>query len=263
MGSNKASGFTPTSTESGNFLTRATTITSTTDKTRYDALISGLVTDTDFARLDALYILAAPDRTAAVLNLIQNNYNAVEHGTVTFTASVGYTGNGSDFYLDTGFNPETATSPHYVQDSASFGAYVLTDLSSGLNLHILGSSDSGEALLAPYYGGVTYWDINSSFAGTSSSSNAKGLWIVTRTGASATALYRNGSTTAVDTGSTSSNDVPHSAFYLFCVNRGSPSDFTALQASAAFLGEALTSAAMARIAARINTFMTAYGINVY
>ena len=153
-----AAGFSPTSTESANFLTRATGITSTTDKTRYDALITGLVTDGVFAQLDILYIFAAPDRATAVLNLIQNAYNATENGTFNFSANVGYTGNGTDFWLDTNFNPFSASpTPQYQVNRASLGCYELSDNtgSTGVDLYTIASDNVGSNQIVTYYFGNT------------------------------------------------------------------------------------------------------------
>lgn len=258
-----AAGFTPTSTESGNFLTRATTITSNTDKTRYDALISGVVTDGDFSTLDALYIWAAPDRTAAVLNLIQNAYNATENGTVSFSAYHGYTGDKSTFFLDTGFQPNTASSPQYTLNSSSLGVYIQSNFTSSFDGFVVGASNVGQAAIFDFNGGNAQYFVNGS-GKNAATATSQGLWVATRTASNAVALYRNGSTTAFDTDTNASDFVPHRTIYFFGENdSGSLSLPSQAQMSAGFIGGGLSSAAMARIAARINTFMTAYGINVY
>lgn len=254
-----AAGFSPTSTESSNFLTRATTITNDTDKTNYDALISGLVTDGDFSSLDALYIWAAPDRTAAVLNLIQNAYNATEAGTVSFSAYVGYTGNGTDFALDSGLNPFSASSPQYTLNSASIGIYVQTDSNAGAGLGAVGADNVGKTVILPAYFGSTYYNVNGPQRSVAAAST-QGLRIATRTASNAVAIYKNGNTTPVDSGTDASDAVPRADINFFFSDG---SNYSSLQMSAGFIGGGLSSAAMARIAARLNTFMTAYGINVY
>lgn len=256
-------GFTPTSTESSNFLARATTITSNTDKTRYDALISGLVADGDFSKLDVLRIWAAPDRTAAVLNLIQNAYNDTENGTVSFSAYHGYTGNGTNFYLDSGFNPFSASSPQYAVNSASIALYVQTNTTSGTaNSENMGADNVGAAYLTTFSGGNAIWNIHSG-PRTPSTTTSQGLWVATRTSANDVALYRNGNTTAIDSSNADASGgfVPRETLKYFTRSNGGV--FSQSQMSAGFIGSGLTSAAMARIAARINTFHTAYGINVY
>ncbi len=52
--------------------------------------------------------------------------------------------------------------------------------------------------------------------------------------------------------------------YVFAENQsGSPAAFSPHALSAAFIGGGLTSGNAALVASRINTYMTAYGINVY
>lgn len=261
----RASGFTPTSTQSSNFLARATTITSNTDKTNYDALISGLVTDGDFSTLDVLKIWAAPDRTSAVLNLIQNAYNDTENGTANFSAYHGYTGNSSTFFLDSGFNPFSASSPQYTLNSASLGIYVQSNITSGgSDVENVGADNVGAAFLSSFNFGTAAWLVNGGGQRSPSTTTSQGLWIATRTSANDVALYRNGSTTPVDSSAATTSDfIPRTNFYFFARNSGGLALPSAAQMSAGFIGSGLSSAAMARISARINTFMTAYGVNVY
>lgn len=259
-GKRASGGFTPTSTESANFLARATTITNPTDKTNYDALISGLVTDTDFAKLDALHIWAAPDRTSALLNLVQNAYNPTENGTVSFSPNHGYTGDGSTFFLESNFNPFSASSPQYALNSASLGIYVQSNITSGgTNTDNVGADNVGAAYITSFSFGNAVWQVNGGGARLPTTTTSQGLWVATRTSANDIAFYRNGNTTPLDSSAAVASDfVPRETFKYF--KRGG---FSQSQMSAGFFGSGLSSAAMARISARINTFMTAYGVNVY
>jgi hypothetical protein len=92
----------------------------------YDQLIRGLWQDGTWGLLDCLYILAAPDAATARLNLVSTNYSLIANGTTTFTPDQGFAGDGSTGYLDTQFNPSTATSPNFTLSNCSFGAYGLT-----------------------------------------------------------------------------------------------------------------------------------------
>ena len=89
--------------------------------TNIATLIDGLVADGVWAKLDALYVLAQQNATDARLNLVGTNYTLT--GTPTFTAYQGFTG-GTGF-LDTGFNPATATSPNFIRNNASMSVWVL------------------------------------------------------------------------------------------------------------------------------------------
>ena len=96
------------------------------------ALICGLVTDgvidgtlagttTCGTHLDALYVLAQQNVADARLNLCGTSYSLT--GTATFTAYRGFSGF-TDPSLDTGFNPSSASSPHYIGSSANLGVWL-------------------------------------------------------------------------------------------------------------------------------------------
>jgi hypothetical protein len=256
-------GFTPTSTESSNFLARATGITSDVDKGRYDTLITGLVTDGIFSKLDALYIFAAPDSATALLNLIQNYFNGTVTGALTFNAYVGYTGSGATNYINTGFNPSTAGG-NYLQNSGSLGAYVRTSRTADQTYTSLGTqTGAGYSVILPQgvFGDTFQYAVNSGTPKSVASTNSQGQWIASGTGASAIAAQKNGAAFDSDTGASVSRD--NSNIYVFATNAGSPSNFSLDQQSAVLIGGGLTGTEMTNLAGRINAFMTAYGINVY
>ena len=103
--------FTPNCTASGNFLARTSGL-STPQKTAYDTMICGMVTDGVItgnlastgcgAYLDVFYVLAAPDRATSHLNICGTSYPLTEvNGPITFTANNGYNGNGTNQYMST------------------------------------------------------------------------------------------------------------------------------------------------------------------
>jgi hypothetical protein len=256
------------SSQAATFLARATGVTTGTDISNYNNLITGLVSDGVWSKLDALYIFAAPNRATALLNLVQNTYNCVENGTVSFAAYQGYTGDASTFYLDTGLKP-SASGINYAQNSASYGVYILTSRTTMQNYYAIGVGQTYNTsmfacvnrLSTPSFGAAV-----NEFATTYvANANAQGFYVATRTGASATSFYRNGNTTPIITGSNASGGLDSISFFVFGGNNGSNPLFdpTADQQSAAFIGGALTATDQQNLSNRINTFMTAYGINVY
>lgn len=97
-------------------------------KQAYDRLIRVLVDSGAWDKLDALYVFAAADSTTAKVNLISNSYTATEVGSPSFSANGGYTGdNTTATYIDSNFNAQTASSPHFTQNSASIFAWKNTD----------------------------------------------------------------------------------------------------------------------------------------
>ncbi|WP_336802535.1 hypothetical protein, partial [Kaistia sp. MMO-174] len=74
------------------FFARLTNQPTTARKKLYNDLIVSLKTAGVWAKLDALYVLAAADAQAARQNLVANAYNISASGSPVFTADRGYTG---------------------------------------------------------------------------------------------------------------------------------------------------------------------------
>lgn len=240
------------------------TITSGTDathQTNYTNLICGLETDGVGCSntLDVLYVWATSDQTSALLNLCSASYPGTTSGTVNFSSDAGFTGDGSTFFINSGFDPSLASSPNYVLDSASVGVYVFTNTTSGgANGTNLQRDTVGQVRISSFYFGVVSWMVNNQTARQPASTTSQGLWIATRTASNAIALYKNGNTTAFDSGADASTSIPVNSIILFDGFAKSASLM-----SSVFIGKGLSSAQMALVAARINTYMTAYGVNVY
>ena len=91
-----------------------------------DQTIAGLKNAGLWTKLDCLWFMAAEVADQALTNWISGSFTMTVNGTPTFTADRGYTGNNSSGYLQTGFNPTTAPSPQFTQNSASYGFYSRT-----------------------------------------------------------------------------------------------------------------------------------------
>jgi len=263
-------GFTATSSQSAAFLARATGITSNTDKTNYDTMITGLVNDGVWSLLDALYILAAPDVATAKLNLVSSSFTITSHGTnidtTGFTAYSGFTGNGSDRYLDTGCAPSAGTL-NYQRDACSYGAYVLSN-TAGSNSVEIGANDGAATiadLLSRQAGGNILMRVNNTSGVNVTNATRAGMYVGTRTSTSNVPVYKNGNTTPIGTDTNGSQIITSlpSFFILARDDSGTASSFSSEQLSAAFIGGAQTATNASNLSSRINTFMTAYGINVY
>lgn len=232
-----------------------------THQTRYTTLICGLVTDGTFSKLSVLYVFATADTTTAALNLISSSFNGTTHGTLTFVANTGWTGDASTGYIDTGCNPIASCGP--TQNSSSLGAYVRTSRTTPQTYAEIGQSVNFFSFLFPNYNtGTATYGINSPSLASPASANAQGFWIASRTSSTQLDLYKNGTSfdsQAANSSGTADND----NIYVFAQNSGSAASFTADQLAAALAGTALTGTDMANISSRINTYMTAYGVNVY
>jgi hypothetical protein len=162
----------------------------------YLSMICGLVSDGDMANLDGFYMYVTNSTGSLQQNLVQNAYNLTLHGSCTFVAFGGYTGDGSTCYQDTGFNPATANG-NYQLNSASFGACDLsTRNTANANAWTMGAWDgsgtSGNIMgFSPLNSASNIiWAVNSLAVGTGSGIelnseilSVQGSWAFTRYGA--------------------------------------------------------------------------------
>jgi phage-related protein len=234
----------------------------------YAALIDGLVADGVWSKLFGLWIHAADITATAKINLKSSSYICTQTGTLTFTADHGYTGNGSTGYLDTGFDNKTGFS----QNDWSFGCYCLTARTANSFFYAMGADDGA----APRDLGLLWNPTLNYFceaggigapANTGLLSNTAGMHIVSVTGSTTGNIYRNGNTTPILTltGTTAAVTTAHN-IYLFAraSDPGPGADtFTTDQQAAEFVGSGLTATDTSNLASRINTYMTALGVNVY
>jgi hypothetical protein len=229
----------------------------------YVNLINGLVSDGLWSLLDVLYIFATNTQTTALLNLVSTSYAGTAHGTVNFTADQGYTGDGSTFYIDTGW--KSTNGPNFVQNSAAFGCYIL--ITGGATEVAMGQSVSWYDVL--FYPQQTLGNLGASITSTSPGALAAvnasdvGQWSVLRTGASSSAVYKNGSATPFATSADGSKAPSANNLFIFALNNGSPSNFYGGQIAAAWTGGGMTQANTLAVQSHINDYMGALGIQVY
>lgn len=213
------------------FLARADAITTVgaTERAMYKALINGLVSTaysgggTLFSAFDSLRIYATDTQAHALLNLIQNLYNPTINGSLTFTADRGFAGNGTNTnYIDTNFNPSTATTPKYTQDSAHYSVWSVT---AGVEGNTLTGNDVTSTHVYPDFGGPgTYMRINDSASSgqISATPDGSGFYLASRTGPSNRDGYWNASPIG-NANSATSTTVANANFRDICVYQGNGS----------------------------------------
>jgi hypothetical protein len=242
------SGFTPSCTQSNNFLARATNVTLLADKQNYDNLICGLVTDSVFLSIDVLYIFAAPDSVTAALNLIASNSAATLTGTPTFTAYQGYTGLSST----NNFVSPTLTLSNCVRDSCSIGAWAYTGLGSQNNSLI---NISGTQVIVPDNGGSAIAIITAASGGVAgtTANSGRGFYVGERSASTTQTIYVNGS--SAGTNSTASTGTPATTPNI-------PKSTTTFTVSVAFWSSSLGGTKQTALYNRLATYMTAVGATV-
>jgi hypothetical protein len=127
--------------EAAALVARFTTQPTNARKSLIDTVVGALKTAGVWTKLDALYVMAALDAQAAQRNWIADLYNLTAIASPTFTVDRGYQSDGVSSYLTTGFNPSTAPSPKFTQNSASFGFWSRTNLAS-VSAAEMGNSNS-------------------------------------------------------------------------------------------------------------------------
>lgn len=176
-----------TSSEVAKFLARTSGLNAA-HTNAYRDLINGLVADNVWALLDALYILATADSTTALLNLVSTSFPLTVTGTPTFTADAGYSsGTPATNNLSTGFNPTTASSPKFTQNSASMFVWRLTAAANTQSVINATTDSLINAIFPRYTDDKTYINLNSS------SDDVTGI-------ATATGIGMTGATRVVSTG---------------------------------------------------------------
>jgi hypothetical protein len=240
------------------FLARADAITTVgaTERAAYKALINGLVSDGIFAKLDVLFVFATDTSAHALLNLVSSTYTASLVNAPTFTADRGYTGNGTSTEVLTTFNPSTASSPHFVQNSAHISAWNLTN--SNDNGGLWGCAQGGhEAIIPSFSGGDTYLRVNDG-AGAQTTVDPRGFFLGNRDSSTGRQGYQNGSALGAY-GSVSSVAVPNFAFAALGDTAGE-GGFSSQQIAMASAGGSMNSTEQGNFYSRLRTYMTAVGV---
>lgn len=223
-------------------------------------LIAGLATDGLTAKLDRLWVFAQPTEALALVDVISGT-TATAVNVPTFTANVGYTGDGATSYIDTNYNPNTQ-GVKYIRDSASVSGWCVTNRAAS-PICLTGAMD-GTALsdLFTYLvAGNTglFVRINSGGSVTLTNSGSRGFFTVNRSGAASCQGYYNGA--SLGTSADASSGVPNVNFWACTGNlnntlNGPSTD----QIAAVAYGGSLTAGDAANLYARLRTYMTAVGV---
>jgi hypothetical protein len=184
-------------TEASAIIDAMTTAPSGARRRLVDATVGELISTGLWAEMDICYFMAAATEQASRLNwkAPTGSFNLVATNSPTFTADVGWDGDGSTAYLDTNWDP-TNDGSTFTQDDCSIGVrhnatadhrLRLTG-DGGLNAHYTtdGPNDDPACILNQGNVGTSQW--------TEAGDDASGLWVLTRNGSATTDLthYVNG-----------------------------------------------------------------------
>lgn len=241
--------------DAASYLNAQTTPPSATERSLVDALVKGLKADGDWAGFDWILLLAAESAQAARLNLRNPAKSATAVNAPTFTANLGYLGDGTASYIDMG-EAWAATGNQFVLNSAVIGVWCNATTASGIKPQFGNTANAARSqVLARSSAGNENFRLNDSADDTFMASNGSRLGhrAASRIGAASKRGYFNGSLVANLTTASSSVNTANG-----CLLR-SLTSYADDRLSLAYSGAGLSDAAMARIHNRFNTYLSAKG----
>jgi hypothetical protein len=227
-------------------------------KTVVDTLITGLKTDGLWTKLDRLWLLAAENSQSALTDLVALA-SATPVNSPTFTVDRGYASNGTTSYLNSNFNPSTATL--YKQNDAHYSVYTRQN-TAGSNIW-QGCYDGVCIIqMLQVNGSQYYMGINTNGGDTFNGSGA-GMLVVIRRSSLAEEMFQNGSSIYTNPSNASAALANLNVFICARNNQGTADSFDTDQIAASSWGNQLSATQAANLSSRINTYMTSVGANVY
>lgn len=219
-----------------------------------NSLVGSLLSAGIWASLDCLYLLAAADSQAALINWKNpGTFNATLVNAPSFVADLGYTGNGSTSYVETGYNISSGGGT-FAQNNAHMGLFVLTNsaqtaanmgvgVSNYSHISSRNTSDQISVRINSNVGGVAIASIT----------NSIGLTAWSRTGAATSTVYKNG--VNVGTSVTASSALVNETIRI-CSAVG---QFSTKQMSMASFGGSLTDSQMTTLYNAVLAYMQGVG----
>ena len=245
-------GYSFTNAEAEALVARFTTEPDDARKLLIDNMVGALKSAGVWAKLDALYLMAAADAQAAQRNWIADLFNLSEVSAPAFVADRGYTGDGVASYVDTGLTPSTGGTK-LVLNSMVFG---LWSRSAGQQTAPSGITAGGSQITVLPRSATDTFNVraNSATATTAANADGIGLYAVNRSGASALELYKNGAQAA--SAATASLGLPTTSV-AFGGNHLAA--FNTIQIAGGFLGQSLSGADHAALYSAMLVYMQATG----
>lgn len=265
---NPVAGYSYTNAEAATLVAAMSSAPDDTRKGVIDTCIGAIKTAGVWTKLDCLWILAAHDSQAALLDW-KNLSDATAVNSPTFTTDRGFTGDGSTSYINTNFTPST-DGVNYTQNSACMGAYLNagtdTAVSGPNSIGFSSNSNTRQSRIEPWRsatGGATVRVRMNDAAATTVGTIATrfGLTASNRSASNAVQVYRNGSsigTSAVTSAALGTID----AYILGFNDAGLLNGQNDNRCAAAFVGGSLTSTEHADLFTAIEAYLDAVGAGV-
>ena len=220
-----------------------------------DTMVSDLVSGGYWDRMDLFYVFANNIEANALINWVNpGTFDADNVSSTSFTAYEGFTGDGSEDYISTNYNP-SSDNTNYTLDNATVGIYLPISQAEQSKYVFLATDGTNLLGLIPRQTAGNYVAfINSSLSmgGTFAASEGSGLWILTRTASNVCVLYRDN--TLIEQESDASSSLPNAELGVLG-NIGAT--YTTHQVSIFFVMNGVTAEEVSAITTIINTYIAA------
>ena len=241
---------------------RFTTPPDNARKAVINTLIVSLKVAGVFAKLDALYLLAAADAQAARRNWIADQYNLVAVNSPTFAADRGYTGNASSAYLDTGLNPSSAVSLKFGLNSGVAGVWNRSARAAGAFSDMAARTSPATSWIdvqPRIAGDIFAHALNGAFNTSIANTNSQGHFTSSRTVAGSIQGYISGS--LAGSASAAAASIPNANIVLLArgVQGGSVDAYSPDQLAAGYVGAGLSAGEVSALHSALNTYLQAVG----
>jgi hypothetical protein len=219
-------------------------------QTAYTTMICGLVSDGVWSSLDALYIFATDTAGNAALNLTSSSFGiTLTPANFTFTADQGYSAATTSGGLSSNFNPATAPSPQWSQNSAFVGVWRISSSNFAGDAMRQSGGQPINSLFPRFTDGNMYCDVTASSddgTGVAVPTTGAGFASCSRTASTGYTYYKNGS--SLGTRTNTSTAVTSGVFlFLPVLNSG--------DVAAGVFGAGLNGTQMANLYARLHVYL--------
>ena len=246
-----------------------TAITSTADKNAINTFYLGLKSDGIYTKIQAMYLPLWSSASANKWNL-KNPLDTNAAYRLSFTTgwthtSSGITPNGTSTFAETFFNPRNNATLY----NQHLSYYSRTQTATGTNTDIGAFQNSApdvyvNSIAVFRSDNISVGNINSNDTTrlTPSETDGRGYYILSRTANNSLKLYKNNTTKATSTTTTTLIN-PNLGITIGGLNvDGTVSQYSNKQCAFCSIGDGLTDTQASNFYTRINTLMTYFGINV-
>lgn len=250
---NRGGGYSYANAEAAALVARMSVEPDDTRKALIDDAYTTLKANGTLAKLDCLYFFPAHDQQAALLDWVDGSRSATLTNQPFFVADRGMWTDGSNDYIDTGFNPSLAT--NYQQNDASFGYWQRNGAQSATVPVGFATTTTNITLVSRNTSDNFIGYINATTSLTvGSQTTAYGLFAMNRAASGTVTAWKNGT----QIGSGSSTSAARSNLNVMLGRRSSV--YTEGQHLFFYAGASLSSQQHADLYSAISTLLTEIGV---